>query len=111
MIEQVLIKYLNNKLGVPVYMEHPSEKPASYVVLEKVGGGRRNYLKSATIALQSIASTLEQAAFLNEKVKKCMDELIELPRVSKSELNSDYNFTDSTTKTYRYQAVYDILYC
>ena len=48
---------------------------------------------------------------LNEKVKEAMDELPwELDSVTRSKLNSDYNFTDTATRKYRYQAVYDITY-
>jgi len=31
-----------------------------------------------------------------------------LNEIGKVKLNSDYNFTDTVTKQYRYQAVYDI---
>ena len=51
-----------------------------------------------------------KASELNEIVKEKMDDLITLPNISKSSLNSDYNFTDTQTKKYRYQAVYDIYY-
>ena len=47
---------------------------------------------------------------LNEAVKDAMDNFIEEVQVSKSSLNSDYNFTDTQSKTYRYQAVYDIIH-
>lgn len=50
------------------------------------------------------------AARLNERVKAAMDSAAELDAVSASRLNSDYNFTDTTTKRYRYQAVYDLVY-
>lgn len=30
--------------------------------------------------------------------------------ISKAKLNSDYNYTDTTTKSYRYQAVYDLVF-
>jgi hypothetical protein len=43
---------------------------------------------------------------LNEAVKVAMADLITLDSVSGVSLNSDYNFTDSTTKEYRYQAVF-----
>ena len=39
-----------------------------------------------------------------------MDNIISLDSISKSKLNSDYNFTDTTKKQYRYQAVYDLVY-
>ena len=35
---------------------------------------------------------------------------MQLNDVIKVSLNSDYNFTDITTKRYRYQAVFDISY-
>ena len=51
-----------------------------------------------------------EAAALNEKVKAAMKRIIERDEISRSTLNSDYNFTDVTTKKYRYQAVYDLKY-
>ena len=48
------------------------------------------------------------ASSLNEEVKKAVDSLIELNEIASVKLNTDYNFTDTTTKKYRYQAVYDI---
>lgn len=48
------------------------------------------------------------AAELNEKVKSAMDEIVELDEVTRCELNSDYNYTDTSRKKYRYQAVFDI---
>ena len=69
-----------------------------------------DYIYHATVALQSYSYTLLNAAVLNDKVKKAMDEMIELPEISSSKLNSDYNFTDTATKRYRYQAVYNIVF-
>lgn len=108
MIEQTILDYLSARLGVPVYMEVPSTPPPSFVVLEKTGSGRANHISRATLAVQSYAPTLLEAAQLNEAVKAAMDNAIDLDEVSRSALNSDYNFTDPQTKRYRYQAVYDI---
>lgn len=49
-----------------------------------------------------------EAAVLNEELKEVIESMIELDEISKIKLNSDYNFTDTTTKEYRYQAVFDI---
>ncbi|KZK42749.1 Phage-associated protein [Lactococcus cremoris] len=49
-----------------------------------------------------------EAAKLNEKLKEVVEQLIELNEISNVSLNSDYNFTDTETKEYRYQAVFDI---
>ena len=50
------------------------------------------------------------AASLNETVIAEMDGLPALPEVASCRLNSDYNFTDTTKKQYRYQAVFDVVY-
>lgn len=108
MIEKTILDYLKETLSVPVYMERPEEDIGEYVVLEKTGSGRMNRINRATFALQSFGDSLVRAAEINEDVKAAMDDLIVLPEISRSQLNSDYNFTDTTKKRYRYQAVYDI---
>ncbi len=110
MIETTVRDYLKSKLDVPVYLEIPTDAPARYVTLEKTGSGRENFINSATFAVQSRADSMYEAAELNEEVKATMDSLIELDNISRSALNSDYNFTDVTTGKYRYQAVYDLIY-
>lgn len=111
MIEKIIYDYLKTALSsdeIPVYMERPAQKPACYVLLEKTGGGEDNHIKRATIAVQSINTSLYNTAVLNEKVINLMSAAISLDEVCKVELNSDYNFTDASTKEYRYQAVFDI---
>lgn len=110
MIEKTILDYLNDRLDVPVYMERPEGDIDSLVVLEKTGASVFNHIKSATFAVQSYAASLYEAALLNEEVKSAMDNLISIANISRSRLNSDYNFTDTSTKDYRYQAVYDIVY-
>ena len=111
MVETIVLNALNNQLSVPVYMEDPEEKVSSYVVLQKTGSQRTNRLDSATFAVQSIAGSLYDAAALNELVKTVMDSLpILCKEVFASNLDSDYNFTDTETKERRYQAVYIITY-
>lgn len=108
MIEEIVLNHLKAMLRVPVYMEQPVEPEASFVLLEKTGSRRQNLVKSATLAVQSYAPSLVEAADLNEAVKAAMDNSVDLPEICKASLNSDYNYTDTDTKRYRYQAVYDI---
>ena len=110
MIEKTILNYLNQHLVVEVYMEQPEKPPASYVVLEKTNGGEANCINAATIAIQSYAKTMEQAMDLNEDVKAAMKEITRLPSVASAKLNSDHNFTDTSTKRYRYQAIYNMNY-
>ena len=118
MIETIILNALSEGLNVqgetpavPVLMEIPEEKPATYVVLDKTGSQRSNHIDRATFAVQSIAPSLYEAATLNEQVKAVMDQLPYLTEaVFAAELNGDYNFTDAETKERRYQAVYIITY-
>lgn len=108
MIELVILNHLKEGLDVPVFMEKPTNAPSEYVLFEKTGGGRNETMPSATFAFQSYSTSLFKAAVLNEAVKNEVDHLILLDEIRGITLNTDYNFTDTTTKQYRYQAVYDI---
>ena len=110
MIEKVILDYLNNTLRCPVYMEKPEKPPDRYVLIEKTGGSEENFIKSATVALQSYAESLFSAAELNEDVKEAMDAITVLDCIGSSEYNTDYNFTDTSKKGYRYQEIYDLTY-
>lgn len=108
MIELVILNHLKSQLSEPVYSEHPEIKPDRYVLLEKVSSNRKNKLSSSTFAFQSYAESLYQAVVLNELVKTAVDGLITRDDIASVKLNSDYNFTNTQTKRYRYQAVYEI---
>lgn len=108
MIEEVILNFLNKHLPVTAYLEKRPKMPERYVLFEKTGSSKRNYLTRATFAFQSYAESMYEAAKLNEELKGAAESLIVLDEISKVSLNSDYNFTDTTTKEYRYQAVFDI---
>ncbi|HEM5132734.1 TPA: hypothetical protein U1275_000556 [Streptococcus suis] len=110
MIEVITLNFLTEHLSAPVYTEHQEEMPERFVIFEKTSGGKKNQLNQATLAIQSYGQSLEEAAFLNEEVKQAVEKMVELPSISRVELNSDYNFTDTETKRYRYQAVVDFIY-
>lgn len=108
MIEKLVCNFLNEEMGLPAFWEKPEDQPEEFLIVEKTGGKKTDHIKDATIAIQSYAGSMYRAAELNEKVKAVMDRITELDEVARVELNSDYNFTDTTTKQYRYQAVFDI---
>ena len=110
MIETTVLNYLSEELAEPCYMEVPAEPPATFVVIDKTGSSRLNLVNEATMAIQSYAATKAQAAELNERVKSAMDNIITLADIGGVKLNSDYNFTNTQTKKYRYQAVYVLTY-
>ncbi|HEK9981562.1 TPA: hypothetical protein TVE77_000732 [Streptococcus equi subsp. zooepidemicus] len=108
MIELTIKKYLDEHLDVPSFFEHQKDEPARFIILEKTSGAKQNHLLSSTFAFKSYAESLYEAALLNDKVKQVIEQLDVLPQVSGVHLNADYNFTDTATKRYRYQAVFDI---
>ena len=110
MIEEKVREYLEDKLDIPVRMEEEPGLPEEYVLIEKTGSGGEDHIKRATLAIQSYSTSLYGAASLNERVKEAMEEIIELDDISRCELNTDYNYTDTARKKYRYQAVYDIVH-
>ena len=110
MIEVIILNHLKSKLLVPVRLEKPEPLPedGKYVLFEKTGSNRLNKTGGSTFAFQSYAKSMYDAAALNGLVKKAVDSLIDIDEIVSVKLNTDYNFTDTTTKQYRYQAVYDI---
>ena len=82
--------------------------PQEYVLVEKTGSGKENHIFDATIVVQSFSGTMYHAAMLNEKVKAAMENIVVLDDITRCDLNTDYNYTDTSRKKYRYQAVFDI---
>lgn len=108
MIEIIIKQYLDSHLSVPSFLEYPETPLPRFVIFEKTGSGKSNHLPSSTFAFQSYAESMYESAELNDEVKEVVENMIELDEIRSIKLNSDYNFTDTTTKEYRYQAVFDI---
>ena len=107
MIAKTLLDYLDNALDVPVVMEAP-EQTTGYVLIDQTGSSRTNHIITTTFAIQSYGSSLYNAMVLNDTVASAMVGFAELDEVTRVELETDYNYTDTTTKQYRWQAVYNI---
>ncbi|MBQ0113620.1 MAG: hypothetical protein KBT03_10855 [Bacteroidales bacterium] len=111
MIEKIIYDYLENKIDVPVYLSIPSDPADEFVTIEKTAGNEENHIESAVFAVQSYSSkSLLRACKLNEDVKTAMRKITAETSVMHCKLNTNYNFTDTRTKFYRYQSVFDINY-
>lgn len=111
MIELTVYNFLKTNLSTPVFMEIPKDYPSQFVVIEKTSGAQVNHINSSTIAIKSYSDSLYKAAVLNDEVVEAMlNELITESDIASVKLNSSYNFTDTSTKQYRYQAVFDIVH-
>lgn len=110
MIEKTVLDYLRGAMSVPVHMEMPRKPVGEFCVIEKTGSDIENQICTATIAVQSYAPNMLEAARLNDDVKRAMFDLRTLPTIARCKLNSDYNFTDTAMRIYRYQAVFEIIH-
>lgn len=111
MIETSLYDYLNTKQGIPLYLESPKVLPSKYYLMEKTGGNMENHIRHSTIIIQSCAATLYDAAVMNEDIISLMlYDAVTLADVASISLNSNYNYTDPTTRQHRYQAVFDVVH-
>lgn len=108
MIEIIIKQYLDSHLSVPSFLEYPETPPQKFVVFEKTSSDKNNHLPSSVFAFQSYAESMYESAVLNNEVKEVVESMIELDEMRSIKLNSDYNFTDTATKEYRYQVVFDI---
>lgn len=109
MIAKDLLDFLNNDtiLDTPAYMEVP-QALTDFVLLDQTGTSEENHITTTTIAVQSYGATLWDAMQLNDKVKAAMRRFARLDNVTRVELETDYNFTNTETKQYRWQAVFNI---
>lgn len=112
LIEATVITYLIQVLDTDrVYAETPAEPPEEYWLVELTSSGESNHIQSATIAVQAISNvSMLRAAEMSQAAVKAMREITLLQDVSKCQLNSKYNYTDTTMRQYRYQAVFDLVY-
>ena len=114
MIENKVREFLESKLSVPVLMEVPKNPASQFVIIEKTGGTQVNHINSSILTIQSYGPSLYDAALLNDEVKEWMLDgmvgLITLNEVARVALNSDYNYTDTSEKRYRYQALFEIIH-
>lgn len=109
-IEARTREYLKNKLPVKVYCERTGQEPGSFVFVERTTTGESNHVRNATLAIQSYAPSLYDAAELNEQVIEAMRTFALEPDIGSVDLNTAYPFSDTRIKQYRYQAVFNITY-
>ena len=110
MIETLIIEYLSGALSpVKVTAEEPDNLVGKHVVIEKTGSSITDHIKTSTIAIKSYGSSLYEALVLNAQVKNAMDGFeFDSSKISAVELDTDYNFSDTAKKRYRYQAVFTV---
>lgn len=107
MIETKILDYLTQKTDVFVGVEMPGDK-SEFVLLEKIGRKKRDWIITDAFMFQSYAGSLARVIEIDEAVQEAMDKFAETPGISACRLSSNYNFTDTRYKKYRYQCTYEI---
>lgn len=108
MIETTIIAYLNANLTVYVGGEIPDKPPLRYVVVQKKGGERVNRIDTALFQFDAYAESLAAAAALCKDVMAVVEDMTDLDDICSCEYGGDFNATDTASKRYRYQAMYNI---
>lgn len=108
-IEAYTIEYLIPKRKTDrVYAEAPEDLSGEFYVIDKIGSETANQITTTTIAVQSWADSKVRASEMNDEVIIDMKAFTDKPKISAVRLTSDYNFTNTAKKKYRYQALFDI---
>lgn len=110
LIEEFVVHYLDTELTVPVSGAVPSNPPATFVTVERTGGSASDKIRTATLAVQAWAESIDKAANLCAEVTYAMEAIVEKDEISRCTLSASYNFTDTTTKHCRYQAVFEVVH-
>ena len=115
MIEKVIIDYLNEHLtDANAYTQEPENKNPSgsyFITVEKTGSQMTDHLYTSVIAVQSYAPSQYGAASLDETVRTLMLQIPDyVADVSGVRLIGNSNYTDTSKRQYRYQAVFDVIH-
>ena len=111
MIELDIKNFIESEFDYPAYMERPQTAIDTFFVIEKISGSRDEQIDFARVAVQTFAPSMYQAASLCEQLNdEMLNNFVTLPNITKVKLNSSYDHTDTTTKKYRYQSLFEIYY-
>lgn len=118
MIEETIYKYLNDNASVPwdamrspTIGDHMDMATASYGLFEKTASSKTDHVTTSTFAFQSYAPTLLEAAQISAELRELIEALPGVTtEVSRAQLNSEYNFTNTADKQPRYQAVFSLVH-
>ena len=104
-VEVLLVGALNAVDGLPgVFAEIPSTRPASFITVERVGGGHEDVRDLPMVAVQCWAESRFEAGELAAIVaNELMNLAHEHPNVGRVNIESIINFPDPDSKQARYQ--------
>lgn len=105
------VDYLNGAIkAIPTFAEEPVNPLEEYYVVEQTGGEFEDFVERIVVTVQSYGRTMENAIENDRTMRnEIMSGLILDNDISDIELVSYYDYTDTTKKKYRYQAVFEVI--
>lgn len=109
-IEELVINYLlESNVSTDVYAEVPLDPPDKYVLVQRSSGNYQNEIRHIGLYTEVRCRTSKlEAAQLHEDVVAAMRSMRDSAPVFRSELVSDYDAAMTSTKEYRFQALWEI---
>ena len=111
-IEKPVIATIDKYTDFAAYAETPPDMPYEYFTVQRLGGGSRDMLRTAQIAVRAFSrnSKLRAAVMIEDAIKVLKAHLAETDGITSCKLNSSYDNTLTATKQYCFQAVFIITY-
>ncbi len=103
-VEQALIDWLPEKVGVPCYADVPAERPKAFITVERTGGSSSFAKDEPLLAVQAWAESRLSASELAARIREVLVySALEIVQVCRCEVTSTYNFPDPDSRMSRYQ--------
>ena len=110
MIEVLIKNYLNTKLNIPIGFETPKTKPSTYVIIQKLDGGRSNMVDYVTLEFVAISNNYLNAATTCRQVKKAMYDAVELSYIAGVKNGGESQGVRGTSSEYESSCIFNITY-
>lgn len=118
-IEEIIINYLVYEgisgIGNHIYAEKPVDPDDAYILIRRTGGSEENFIRSYLIITEVCVKRNEEsgltklyAADIFEVLLGKMRDIADSTALYGCHKNSDYDATDTESKEYRYQALWEI---
>lgn len=110
-VELLLVTALNSVDGLPeTHPEVPSRRPASFITIERVGGGYEDVRDLPMVAVQCWERSRLKAAELSAEVASALRKLAYThPNIGRVNIESIINFPDPDSSQARYQVTVSLV--
>ena len=110
-IEKIIRDYLKTKLQTNnVFLETPKTIASDCVIINIVDRSKENRIDAVTASVFSYGSSKLDAATLDERVRKVMEDFDERVEISACKLTGGSDSPDTALKKYRYRSNFNITY-